>query len=74
MIRPATLPADIRDLLAERSEGADIAEITDALREIRRAPVLRHSVRSAIYQNLEGNGHNLFVRIGRGRYGSREQV
>jgi hypothetical protein len=71
MPRPTTIAADIMSFLERRADGADIEEITDALRQVRRAPVLRHSVRSAIYQHLDGQGDCLFVRLGRGRYGLR---
>jgi hypothetical protein len=69
--RPTSLAADIRDQLDSLPEGADIDSLVAALRDVRRAPVLRHSVRSAIYQNLDGRGHDLFVRVGRGRYSAR---
>lgn len=68
MARAGTLPADIADYLGGRSDPATIEEIAAALRQVRRSPVLRHSVRSAIYQHADGHGSNLFVRTGRGRY------
>lgn len=71
MPRPGTIAADIRDYLAETDAGAGLGEITEALKEVRRAPVLSPSVRSAIYQHLNERGERLFTRTGRGRYGIR---
>ena len=68
MPRTATLAADIEKLLAGRRNGATIKDITSELRRVRRAPVLRHSVRSAIYQHLDERGEGLFARLDRGRY------
>ncbi len=69
MPRPGTMAADIEDYLTNKKEGALIEDIACALAQVRRSPVLRHSVRSAIYQHLNGQGGNLFVRLSRGRYG-----
>lgn len=72
MPRPGTIAADIEDYLRGKRAGARIGEIAGGLANVRRSPVLRHSVRSAIYQNLEGSGHRLFVRMERGRYGLKD--
>lgn len=72
MPRVGTLPADIADHLEGKRDGATIEQIVEALSRVRRAPVLRHSVRSAIYQHLDGAGQGLFVRMARGRYGLRK--
>lgn len=71
MPRKATIAADIVAFLTPRKEGATIGEIREALGAVRRSEVLPHSVRSAIYQHLDGNGQRLFVKLGRGRYGLR---
>lgn len=71
MPRTGTLAADISDYLRDKRNGAIIREIAKALAKVRRAPVLQHSVRSALYQHLDGKGAKLFVRLGRGRYGLR---
>ena len=68
MARRFTLAADIADLLARRKGVATTAEICADLETVRRAPVLKHSVRSAIYQHLETNGDQLFERVARGQY------
>jgi len=47
---------------------APLGELTIALTSMRNGPVLRHSVRSAIYQNMDGAGRNLFTRAGDGIY------
>lgn len=72
MPRPGTIAADIEDYLAGEPNGARISDIVEALAAVRRSPVLRHSVRSAIYQHLDGGDSNLFVRLDRGRYGLRK--
>ena len=72
MPRPGTIAADIVDFLRRRRRGASTEEITEALRGVRRSPVLPHSVRSAIYQHLGNNGDRLFKRVGRGRYALRK--
>lgn len=68
MPRQGTIAADITDFLGREANGASVNEIVDALATVRRSPVLRHSVRSALYQHLDGNGDGLFIRLGRGRY------
>jgi hypothetical protein len=70
MPRPGTIAADIENYLTGKPDGARIREIVQALAGVRRSPVLRHSVRSAIYQHLDGEA-GLFVRLARGRYGLR---
>jgi len=69
MPRPGTIAADIEHYLKAKRDGARIGEIASELANVRRSPVLRHSVRSALYQNLEGSGHELFTRLERGVYG-----
>ncbi len=69
MPRPGTIAADIEDYLGNKPNGAIVRDIAKALAGVRRAPVLRHSVRSAIYQHLDDQGGSLFVRLDRGRYG-----
>jgi len=69
MPRTGTLPSDIAEFLRGKRAGATIEQIADAMSSVRRSPVLRPSVRSAIYQHLDSQGSQLFVRIGRGRYG-----
>jgi hypothetical protein len=71
MPRPGTMAADIEDFLSSKPGGGSLKEITEALGVVRRSPVLNHSVRSAIYQHLDGSGARLFVRLARGRYGLR---
>ena len=66
------MAADIADYLRKKPGGATIKEIAEALSKVRRSPVLRHSVRSAIYQHADGQGENLFQRTGRGRYSLRK--
>jgi hypothetical protein len=69
MPRSATLASDIEAYLTDKPNGALIRDIASALVRVRRSPVLRHSVRSALYQHLDGRGGDLFVRLERGRYG-----
>jgi hypothetical protein len=68
MPRPGTIVADICDFLGEKRGGATVEEIMRYLAGVRRTPVLRHSVRSAIQQHLGEKGQALFVRVGRGKY------
>jgi hypothetical protein len=68
MPREGTIAADIADYLNEKRDGATVAEIAQHLVGVRRMPVLRHSVRSAIQQHLDDKGSGLFVRVGRARY------
>ncbi len=68
MSRVGSIPADIADFLRNRPDGATIGEITAALNEVRRFEVRRESVRSAIYQHLDGAGEGVFRRLDRGRY------
>lgn len=68
MPRQGTMAADIADYLRGKASGASIQEIAAAMAKVRRSPVLRHSVRSALYQHLDGNGDELFARLDRGRY------
>lgn len=72
MPRSGSIPSDIYDVLRGRPDGATIDELVRSLNDVRRFPVLRHSVRSALYQHRDGRGANLFVRLKRGRYGLRE--
>lgn len=55
-------------LLKRGHDGATLDEIREAIRSKREGEVLPHSVRSAIYQHLEGTGEALFERAGRARY------
>lgn len=71
MPRKGTIAADIVDFLRHKKNGATTLEIREALGEVRRSEVLPHSVRSALYQHLDGNGEGLFVKLGRGHYGLR---
>jgi hypothetical protein len=71
--RPGSLPADIADALQDQPEGASIAELVVALDGVRRFPVRRASVRSAIYQHLGTEGAGLFTKISRGRYAIRRR-
>ncbi len=68
MPRAGTIAADASAYLKRKRGDASLQEIADALGEVRRTPVLRHSVRSSIYQHADGKGADLFVRVGRGRY------
>lgn len=68
MPRSGTIATDVSAYLERRRNGATIEEIAEALGKVRRSPVLRHSVRSSIYQHSNGNGEDLFVRVARGRY------
>lgn len=72
MPRPGSLPADLVSALEKQPDGATIAELVASLNEVRRFPVLRHSVRSALYQHLDGQGEMLFKRLARGRYALKE--
>lgn len=63
------MAADIVDFLRRNKHGASIAEITEALRDVRRSEVLPHSVRATLYRHLDASGEKLFVRLKRGRYG-----
>lgn len=72
MPRQGTIAADIRDFLRKNKQGASTEEIRTALDGMRRSEVLPHSVRSALYQHLDTKGDQLFVRLGRGRYGLRK--
>lgn len=71
MPRVGTITSDIVDYLAGRRQ-ASVGEIADALVKVRRSPVLRHSVRSALYQHMGEEGERLFVRVGRGEYALRK--
>jgi hypothetical protein len=71
MTRAGTMAQDIVDYLMRIRRSASIAEISEALAKVRRTPVLRHSVRSALYQHLDEGGERLFVRVERGRYALR---
>jgi hypothetical protein len=71
MPRAGTMAQDIVDYLTRVRRSASIAEISEALAKVRRTPVLRHSVRSALYQHLGESGERLFVRVERARYGLR---
>ena len=71
MPRTGTIAADIADFLRRKRGGATTREIHVALSGVRRSEVLPHSVRSALYQHLDDRGDQLFVRLGRGRYGLR---
>jgi hypothetical protein len=62
------MAADINDYLSDKPDGALVREIVAALAKVRRSPVLDHSVRSAIYQHMDGQGDGLFVRVAHGRY------
>jgi hypothetical protein len=73
MPRLGTIPADIVALLQERQGAVAIQEIVDYLNKVRRFPVARHSVRSAIYQHLNDRGEKLFVRVKRGQYALQRQ-
>jgi hypothetical protein len=68
MPRPGSIPADIVAYLKVRQSAATIQEIVDYLDDVRRFQVPRHSVRSALYQHLNGQGEDLFARKARGRY------
>jgi hypothetical protein len=71
MPRVGSISSDIVDYLTRQHE-ATIEELTTALAKVRRSPVLRHSVRSALYQHLGEDGERLFVRVGRGQYALRK--
>jgi hypothetical protein len=71
MPRPGTIAADIKDYLEKQDDGATLGQISDELKSVRRSPVFRPSVRSAIYQHMGQRGDALFVRLARGRYGLR---
>jgi hypothetical protein len=68
MPRAGTMAQDIVDYLTRVRRSASVAEISEALTKVRRSPVLRHSVRSALYQHLDESGGGLFVRVERGHY------
>lgn len=72
MPRDGSIASDAANFLRRKRNGATIGEIFTALNAIRRFPVPRPSVRSALYQHLDGRGERLFVRIGRGRYALRK--
>lgn len=72
MPRQGSLPSDIAAALRDKTDGATIDELVAWLDDIRRFPVLRPSVRSAIYQHLDREGACLFTRIERGRYALRQ--
>lgn len=71
MPRAGSISADIANYLKRRDE-ASVEEIAAALAKVRRSPVLRHSVRSALYQHMGEAGGRLFVRVGRGTYALRK--
>lgn len=71
MPRRESLPSDIAGALQNRPDGATIEELVACLNDLRRFPVLQHSVRSAIYQHLGDRGAGLFIRVSRGRYALR---
>jgi hypothetical protein len=71
MPRAGSISSDIVDYLAGGRQ-ASIQEIADALAKVRRSPVLRHSVRSALYQHMGESGERLFVRVGRAEYALRD--
>jgi len=69
MPRRGTMTADIVDFLSRKKGDATIGEICKALSGVRRSEVLPHSVRATLYRHLGESGEQLFVRLGRGRYG-----
>lgn len=71
MPRPGSLPADIANALQDQPYGASIGALVATLDNVRRFPVKRASVRSAIYQHLDDEGARLFVKVARGRYAIR---
>lgn len=71
MPRKGSIASDVEDYLRGRRAPASIDELVDGLNGVRRFPVLRHSLRSALYQHLDRRGDRVFVRVGRGRYALR---
>lgn len=65
---PSSHAAAIVAFLTGKPDGATIEEIVVALNASGHGPVLRHSIRSALYQNMDNAGKQLFERVGRGRY------
>ena len=56
------------EVLRRRPQGAGLGEIATALEKRGGEPVLRHSLRAAIYQRLGDGDPPRFERVGRGRY------
>jgi hypothetical protein len=53
------VPDALVRFLRTRPDGATMKEIADTIQARRTVP--RHSVRSAVFQNAEGKGRNLFA-------------
>lgn len=63
MPRSGSIPTDIASSLRRKQDGAAVREIGAAVRA-RRGHVLQHSIRSAVYANLDDRGERLFRKEG----------